>query len=108
MSNDMAIIIIRCCVTCVIAQDNGDTSGLTEAELAKWEKGVAAENVLSNGWHWSGTMCDSASEYVDCTDDSAHEECLREGWFSWSWCEFCGDMTSGQRYNVAIVRNINN
>lgn len=105
MSNHIYdIATIRCCQTCVIAQENGDTSGLSEAQLAKWEKGVKAENVCDNGWQWSGTLCDSADEQGDC--DHQREDCVREGWFSWSWCEFCGDTDGGQRFNVAIMRKI--
>jgi len=103
MSNhvyDTAKII--CCITCVIAQENGDTSSLSETELAKWERGVYTENVLSNGWRWSGVQCDDWEPEDDVHDD----ECARDGWFSWSWCEFCGDTNGGQRFNVAIMRKI--
>ena len=99
------LAVIRCCVTCVIAQENGDTSGLTDEQLAKWEKGVAAENVCDNGWQWSGVLCDSTTDDGECGCED-REECLREGWFSWSWCEFCGDTDGGDRYNVAIMRKI--
>lgn len=94
--------VIKCCLTCVIAQENGDTSGLSETELAKWEKGVKAENVCDNGWRWSGVQCDD----WEAEDDTHDMECARDGWFSWSWCEFCGDTDGGQRFNVAIMRKI--
>lgn len=97
--------VIRCCVTCVIAQENGDTSGLTDAQLEKWERGVKAENVCDNGWQWSGVLCSDANDEGECQCESP-EDCEREGWFSWSWCEFCGDTDGGDRWNVAIMRRI--
>jgi hypothetical protein len=97
-------VYIRCCQTCVIVQENGDTSGLTDAQLEKWERGVYNEDVCSNGWQWSGVQCDSVSDENDTCN--CEDECLREGWFSWSWCEFCGDMDGGQRFNVAIMRKV--
>lgn len=97
--------VIRCCVTCVIAQENGDTSALSPQDYERWSVGVQRENTLDNGWEWSGTLCDDANDQGDCPCDS-REDCTREGWFSWSWCEFCGDTDGGDRYNVAIMRKI--
>lgn len=108
MSNHVYDIAnIRCCITCVIAMENGDTSALSEDERVKWEKGVERENVLTEGWKWSGVQCDGMDEYggyCDCQGENPEHQ--REGWFSWSWCEFCGDTDGGDRFNVAIMRKI--
>lgn len=94
---------VVCCTDCVIIMENGDNSGLTEDEFAVWERGVDREALCSNGWAWSGVQCDD----WDSEDDTRHDdECSREGWFSWSWCEHCGSVLGGQRFNVAIMRRI--
>lgn len=108
MSNTVYDIAnVRVCQTCVIAFENGDTSGLTPEDYDKWAIGVERENLLSNGWEWSGVQCDSVNEYGDnCDCDGDNPDHPREGWFSWSWCECCGDTDGGQRFNVAIMRRI--
>jgi hypothetical protein len=107
MSNTVYDIAnVRVCQTCVIAFENGDTSGLTEEQKAKWERGMERENLLGNGWEWSGVQCDSYDEYTDACGCLDHDDHLHEGWFSWSWCECCGDTDGGQRYNVAMMRRI--
>lgn len=98
---------LRCCITCVIAQENGDTSALNDSELETWQNGVMATDALNGGWEWSGVQCDSFNEYGDACDcDGGDEEHMREGWFSWSPCEFCGDTDGGNRFNVAIMRKV--
>lgn len=108
MSNHVYDIAnLRCCITCVITQERGDTSGLTEEAAAKWKEDVEREGALNGGWEWSGVQCDSMDEYGDmCDCDGGNEDHPREGWFSWSPCEFCGDTDGGQRYNVAIMRKV--
>ena len=95
---------ILACQDCVIIMTNGDASGLSEEEYARWEKGVERENLLSNGWQWSGVQCD---DWEPEDADSRHgAECPMDGWFSHSWCECCGETLAGQRYNVAIMRRL--
>lgn len=96
---------IRVCQTCVIAQENGDTSQLSPEDYDKWAIGVERENVLNNGWEWSGVLCSDANDQGECQCESS-EDCVREGCFSWSWCEFCGDTDGGDRWNVAIMRRL--
>ena len=98
---------VRACTDCVIAQENGDTSGMSAKRLREWKRGVArtAAPLIADGWEWSGVQCDTWVEdgvQCECVGDE-HE---RDGWFSWSSCEWCGDTDGGQRFNVAIMRRI--
>lgn len=95
----------RCCADCVIIMTNGDRSGLSDEEYARWEEGVESVSLERDGWRWSGVQCDSwVEDGVSCDCDG--DEHVSEGWFSWSPCEWCGDTCGGDRYNVAIMRKI--
>jgi hypothetical protein len=110
MSNTVYDIAnVRACITCVIAQENGDTSQLTDEQRETWISGCAGTSapLIAKGWRWSGVQCDSVDEYGErCDCDGENPEHSHEGWFSWSPCEWCGDTDGGQRFNVAIMKRL--
>ncbi len=97
----------RCCQDCVIIMTNGDNSGMTEEQYATWEANRAQISPSLEGWEWSGVQCDSwVEDGVACDCDG--DDHVIDGWFSWSPCEWCGDTHGGTRYNVALMRRLDN
>lgn len=99
---------VEACTDCVIISENDDASGMTTAQYAEWHRGMmrTAGPLMSEGWFWAGVQCDDwdGSDDDGCRDHD--EECPRDGWFSWSPCEWCGSTLGGQRYNAAIMKRL--
>ncbi len=55
----------------------------------------------------SAPLCDTADEEGHCEHDKAKDECLYEGWFSWSPCEGCGSELGGTRFNFPVWLPLN-
>jgi hypothetical protein len=84
---------------------NGDHSALTDEQYAEWQAGVAREwDSVEDAQMGSGPLCDSVDDTGHCSCD---EECLYEGWFSWSRCEGCGSKLGGTRYNFPVWLPLN-
>lgn len=90
------------CTECRAALVNGDTSGMTDAERATWEAGVAATAGLWEGWTPAGDLCDVVDLSGDCP--CGPEEHTYDGHFSATDCNYCGTRLGGQRFQFAFIR----
>ncbi len=95
--------VVHACIDCVLINTNDDTTHMTELEVIMWKKGVERLGLAKMGWEWSGVQCDDWDPENDVEHD---DEYSRDGWFSWSWCEWCDSKMGGDRYNVAIMKRL--